>query len=86
MKRFLLTMAACLAFVQAGAAQQSASDAPATKEDVQRYLDVMHSREMISQMLDAMSKPMHQMIHEQYMKDKRQASRRLRSAHEQNDG
>ena len=70
MKRFLLTLAICLAFVKAGAAQQSAADAPATKEDVQKYLDVMHSREMMAQMVEAMSKPMHQMIHEQYMKDK----------------
>jgi hypothetical protein len=50
-------------------AQQTAADAPATKEDVQRYLDVMHSREMMAQMMEAMAKPMHQMIHEQYMKD-----------------
>lgn len=30
----------------------------------------MHSREMMSKMIDAMTKPMHQMIHEQYEKDK----------------
>jgi uncharacterized protein len=70
MKRFLLTLAICLAFVKTSAAQQSAADAPATKEDVQRYLDVVHSREMMAQMVEAMSKPMHQMIHEQYIKDK----------------
>jgi uncharacterized protein len=70
MKRFLLTLAVCLAFVTTGAAQQSAADTPATKEDVQRYLDIMHSREMINQMMDAMVKPMHQMMHEQYLKDK----------------
>ncbi len=70
MKRFLLTLAICLAFVKAGAAQQSAADAPATKEDVQKYLGVVHSREMMAQMVEAMSKPMHQMVHQQYMKDK----------------
>jgi hypothetical protein len=70
MKRFFVIAALCLVFVQAGLAQQSAADAPATKEDVEKYLKVMHSREMIAQMLEAMSKPMHQMIHEQYMKDK----------------
>jgi uncharacterized protein len=59
----LLTGAMCIA-------QQTASDSPATKEDVQKYLEVMHSREMIGQMVDAMSKPMHQMIHEQFLKDK----------------
>jgi hypothetical protein len=70
MKRLLLTLVICLTFVKTGAAQQSASDAPATKEDVQKYLDVMHSREMMTQMVQATTKPMHQMIHEQYMKDK----------------
>jgi uncharacterized protein len=70
MKRLLLTLAVCLAFVKAGAAQQSPADAPATREDVQKYLEVMHSREMMAQMVVAMSKPMHQMIHDQYVKDK----------------
>jgi hypothetical protein len=70
MKRIFLALIACLAFAMSGVAQQSSADAPATKEDVQKYLDVMHSREMIAQMLDAMSKPMHQMMHERYMKDK----------------
>jgi hypothetical protein len=51
-------------------AQQSPKDAPASKEDVQRYLEAMHSRELMSQMIDAMMKPMHQMLHEQYLKDK----------------
>ncbi len=70
MKRFLLAIAVCLAFTHAGAAQQSSADAPATKEDIQKYLDVMHAREMMAQMIEAMSKPMHQMIHEQYLKEK----------------
>jgi hypothetical protein len=70
MKRILLVVALCLSTAVMGFAQQTSSDAPASKEDVQKYLEVMHSREMITQMLDAMSKPMHQMIHEQYLKDK----------------
>jgi hypothetical protein len=70
MKRFFLALSACVVFALSAVAQQSPTDAPASKEDVQKYLDVMHSREMITQMLDAMSKPMHQMIHEQYLKDK----------------
>lgn len=70
MKRILLAAIFCLATSLAGIAQQAASDAPATKEDVQKYLEVMNSRKMLLQMVDAMSKPMHQMIHEQYLKDK----------------
>ena len=73
MRRILL--AAVLGFCTpllgfAQQAAQTASDAPATKEDIQKYLDVMHSREMMAKMADAMSKPMHQMLHEQYLKDK----------------
>jgi len=70
MKRIFLALSASFLFTMSVLAQQSPSDAPATKEDVQKYLDVMHSREMIAQMLEAMSKPMHQMIHDQYTKDK----------------
>src|ERR1700688_4067461 len=70
MKRSLLTAILCLITGWTCTAQQNAADAPATKEDVQRYLQIMHSREMVAKMADAMSKPMHQMVHEQYLKDK----------------
>jgi uncharacterized protein len=70
MKRTLLALLFGLLTGTMCIAQQTASDSPATKEDVQKYLEVMHSREMIGQMVDAMSKPMHQMIHEQFLKDK----------------
>lgn len=70
MKRIFLALSACLVFALSGVAQQSPVDAPATKEDVQKYLEVMHSRDMMTKMIDAMSKPMHQMMHERYLKDK----------------
>jgi len=70
MKHIFLALSASFVFAMSGLAQQSPADAPATKEDVQKYLEVMHSREMMAQMVEAMSKPMHQMIHEQYRKDK----------------
>ena len=70
MKRCLIAGALCLSLLRVCAAQQSAADTPATKEDIERYLQVMHSKEMMSKMIDAMAKPMHQMIHEQYLKDK----------------
>ena len=50
--------------------QPSDPNAPATKEDVENYLQVTHIRETMLQMADAMSKPMHKMVHEQYLKDK----------------
>jgi hypothetical protein len=70
MKRILLAGAIALAMCGYVVAQQNPADAPATKEDIQRYLQLAHSREMVEKMMDAMSKPMHQMIHEQYLKDK----------------
>jgi hypothetical protein len=70
MKRIFLPLIASLVFVMSALAQQSPADAPASKEDVQRYLDVMHSREMMGKMVEAMSKPMHQMMHEEFLKDK----------------
>lgn len=70
MKRLFLALSGCLVFTLNGIAQQSPADAPASKEDVQKYLEVMHAREMMAQTVEAMSKPMHQMVHDQYTKDK----------------
>jgi hypothetical protein len=69
MKRVLITVTLCLVFGAYGFTQGT-DDTPATREDVQRYFDVMHSRDLINKMMDAMLKPMHQMMHDQYMKDK----------------
>jgi uncharacterized protein len=68
MKRSALGLVICLVFACASYAQQNAADAPASKEDIQRYLDAMHSREMTTNMLQAMKPAMHQMVREQ-MKD-----------------
>jgi len=70
MKRFVLLTIVLLCGSLIGFAQQDPADSPATKEDIQRYLEVAQSREMMSKMIDAMMKPMQQMIHEQYERDK----------------
>jgi hypothetical protein len=70
MKRFVLATIVLLCSSSIGFAQQEPADSPASKEDVQKYLEVMHSREMMAKMIDAMTKPMHQMTHEQYEKNK----------------
>lgn len=70
MKRILVTLCACSLFALTAIAQQSPADAPASKEDVEKYLQVMHSRDMMMKMIDSMAKPMHQMIQEQYQKNK----------------
>jgi uncharacterized protein len=70
MKRFLIAAILCVSFAYSGLAQSPAADAPATKEDVERYFQLVHFQDMIQKMLDAMAKPMHQMTHDRYLKDK----------------
>ena len=70
MKHFLITVVVCLVCSAGSVAQQVGDDSPASKEDVDRYFQVMHSHDMMQQMVQAMTKPMHQMIHEQFMKDR----------------
>ena len=76
MRNILMIAMLCLAFCLSVLAQEKVTtsagpaDAPATAEDVQKYLDAMHSHEMMKQMTEAMLQPMHKMMHEQYLKDK----------------
>jgi hypothetical protein len=55
---------------QATGVQPTGPDAPATREDIEAYLQVTHSKEMARNMLAAISKPLHKMMHEEYLKDK----------------
>ncbi len=68
MKRFLVAAVICCAFGLSCVAQSTA-DSPASKEDVERYLQAIHSHDMMSKMADAMSRPMHEMVHDEYMKN-----------------
>ena len=68
MRRFVLISALCLAFPLLGTAQQVAADAPASKEDIERYFQVMHLQDTMKQMMDVMTKQMHQMVHAQISK------------------
>jgi len=72
MKKVLVTVALTFVLCVSGMAQQSPADAPATKADVERYLQAMHSHEMMLQMVDAMSRPMKKAMHEEYLKKKDQ--------------
>ena len=69
-RRLPVTLMILFAVAPLGLAQQTASDSPASKEDIQKYLDLVHSKEMMSKTMDAMAKPMRQMFHEQYLRDK----------------
>jgi hypothetical protein len=68
MKRCALAVLACLLFASISFAQNSAADAPASKEDIERYLDAMHSRDTAKSMIELMAKQMHRIIHEQVQK------------------
>ena len=70
MKRVFAILLLSYAFCGGVLAQQNPGDVPATKEDVQKYLEVTHSKEMMTKVMDAMAAPMHQMMHQQYLKDK----------------
>jgi hypothetical protein len=70
MNRMLIVTCLALVFGWNVAGQENAADAPASKEDVEKYMQVMHSQDMVGKMVDALAKPMHQMIHQQYVKDK----------------
>jgi hypothetical protein len=68
MKRSLLVVATLLTLSFASLAQTWSADSPATKEDIDRYLQAIHSQEMTKQMVQAMIPGMHQMMHDMYLK------------------
>src|SRR5271155_4847381 len=68
MKRCALAVLACLLFASISFAQQGAADAPASKQDIEKYLDTMHARDMMKSTMAAMTKQMHQMTHGQLEK------------------
>jgi uncharacterized protein len=70
MKHFLVGVILCLTFTGSGLAQDTGADAPATKEDVEKYLHAVHSQDMMRKMMDAMVKSMQQMTHDRHLKDK----------------
>jgi hypothetical protein len=67
MNRFLVAALLCAAF-SFNALAQNPADAPASKEDVERYFEAIHSHDMMQKMVEAMAKPMHQLAHEQCAK------------------
>jgi hypothetical protein len=70
MKRLLSAVGLVFVLSWSCIAQTSTADSPATKEDVEKYLQVVHSHDMMKKMAVAMSQGMHQMLHQQYLKHK----------------
>jgi hypothetical protein len=56
MKRPVLALLACLLLGSVSFAQQNPADAPASKEDVQRYLAAMHVRDTLKSTMELMTK------------------------------
>jgi hypothetical protein len=68
-KLLLIATTLFLAFSLAAVAQE-ADQSPASKADIQTYFETVHSHDQVKKIMDAMLRPMHQMIHERYLKDK----------------
>jgi hypothetical protein len=69
MKKITLTLTLALFFVSGVVAQQNPADAPATKEDIQRYLGVTRSREMLKQIFDVTAKSIRDITHDRIAKE-----------------
>lgn len=70
MKNLLLVLILCAVSAGTALAQQDAANTPATREDIERYLSVVNSRDMLNKMMAAMGQPLHEMTHQEYLKDK----------------
>ena len=68
MHRFL-PIVLCLFSATVCAAQQTPADRPATREEIEKYLEVMHARDMTKQMIAVMTNQMRQVVHTQVSKN-----------------
>ena len=68
MKRTALALLVCLVFGSVSFAQQTDASAPASKADVERFLDAMHTRDMMKNVMEAMMVQMHNIIHDELQK------------------
>jgi hypothetical protein len=69
MKRLALLLIACLLLGSVSFAQQNPSDAPASKEDIEKYLDATQMREKVKTIMDLVSKQMHKNLLERLQKE-----------------
>lgn len=63
-------LVAPVAFAQQSPASAPANpaDAPASRQDIERYLDAMHTRDLMHSMMNAMTAQMHKMVHDMVAK------------------
>ena len=69
MKRTALALLVCLLFGSVSFAQQTDANAPASKADIERYLDAVHTRDIAKSMMDIVSAQTQKLIHEQVQKE-----------------
>ncbi len=69
MKRSALLLIACLLLGSASFAQQNPADAPASKADIEKYLDATQIRERVKTIMDLVSKQMHNNLIERLQKE-----------------
>lgn len=65
MKNLALALFLCLLAGPICVAQQSSADAPASKEDVERYFEAMHTRDLVKSMMETVKKQVRQTLHAQ---------------------
>jgi hypothetical protein len=70
MRHILFAVAMVFVFSWTCAAQTSPGDSPATKEDIEKYLQAIHSRGMAAKMADATAQALRRTMREQYLKHK----------------
>ena len=70
MRRLLLALGVAFFLSWTCLAQTSTDDSPATKADVERYFQVVKSHDMMKKLMASMTQGMHQMRHEQYLKQR----------------
>jgi|SRR5271156_6386135 len=63
MKRAFAALVICLAFASFDFAQENAADAPASREQVEKYLELVHLREVLRVRVAAGATQLHQVIH-----------------------
>ena len=70
MKRLVFAVAVTLLLTWPSLAQTSTDDSPATKEDVQRYFQIVKSHDLMKKVMASMAQGIQQMTHEQYVKQR----------------
>jgi len=70
MKRMVCIVTALLILSWTAIAQTADPDAPASKDDIDRYFEVVHSHDMLQKLAASMTQGIQAMVHQQYLTHK----------------